>query len=376
MKIPRDFYPFLLAGFLGIGTLVISFFLFSPTPFSPEGSFFDREIQGNDEGSSNSSSFADSSRSWPVLISTMTHLEGNWDAAATERIFFNNQADRIRYGMDLAEEYDALLTIESERPMAEGMVNFSDNILAEALERGHGVGTHCDITPSTSFSDEEIVAEFAARKELVDALVGEEENLGCSGGGGYSDWYVGAMGAGFSYLNGAVGFHYLALPLSERPEGWTDDAILRGGLFHDPAPQDEYWYFTPFLISEVGFTEDALGDLLLSDGSVGLVSDMAEVEPWALDSSADCPREGCTFDADDAEAVDRFVRNFVEEFDSSRPHKITFYLPTSAFVERNEEGLRAFFAALQGLEQEGLVTWSTQRGVYDVMMEYYASVRE
>lgn len=307
---------------------------------------------------------------WPILITTMTHLEGNWLEAASNQVYFSRQASLVRRGMDVAEEYGAVLTIESEIPMAEGMTTFDDNLLAEALERGHGVGTHCDISPKTEFSDEEMTDEFLRRKELIDALVGTDNNLGCSGGGGPSDWYTGAVGAGFKFIDGGVGFHYLALPPSERPEGWTNQKIATE-YYHDPAPQDFEQYFHPFLISEVGFTEDPDGDLLMSGGTLARVENISEVGGWSFHETTDCPKNTCPFTEEDAQAAIEFIREFAENDDRSRPAKITFYFATQAFETANDEALKAFFAAMQELVDEGLVEWASQREAYETVMEYY-----
>lgn len=312
---------------------------------------------------------------WPIYLTTMTHLEGGWTMAVTDEAFFDLQVTKLRYGMDIAEEYDGLLTIESEMPMAEGMIRFETNILAEALERGHGVGTHCDIAPKVSYGDDALIYQFLERKKFVDSLVGSEENLGCSGGGGLSNWYAGATGAGFSYLNGLVGYHYLALPEKDRPSGWDDRAIFNA-FYHYPAPQDERKYFYPFLVSQLGFTEDPQGDLLLTDGSLGNVSVMAESEPWGLDVDTSCPSDSCAFTDEDGEAVARFIETFIEDFDGLRPAKITIYLPTNLFLPRYEDALRTLFSELQEFAQEGSVVWATQREVYDGVMNYYDSLAE
>lgn len=308
---------------------------------------------------------------WPIFITTMTHLEGNWTEAATNEEYFNRQADLVRHGMDLAEEYGATLTVESEIPMAEGMLAFGDNLLQEVLDRGHGAGTHCDINPRTRYTVSEMVEQFAARKTLVDSLIGASENLGCSGGGTDGDWYKGAVGAGFSYLNGLVGFHYLALPESERPDGWDSRAIQKE-FYHYPAPQDWEKYFHPFLVSKLGFDEDPNGDLLLTEGALGNVTGLAELGDWTLTSSVRCIDSSCTFDADDAAAAVAFIQEFAANDDRSRPSKITFYMPSNAFEDVDDEAMRAFFAAMQELVDTGVVQWASQRQVYDTVMEYYA----
>lgn len=316
----------------------------------------------------------DDAGTWPIYLTSMTHLESNWVDAATDEDYFNLQANLLRNGMDVAEEYRAVLTLESEIPMAEGMVRFDDNILQEALDRGHGAGTHCDIDPDTRFTVTAIVDEFARRKALVDGLIGGDENLGCSGGGGYGDWYAGAVGAGFSYINGIVGFHYLALPPFARPVGWDNKAIIKE-YYHDAAPQNWEKFFYPFLVSEVGFTEDANGSLLVSAGTVEVASNISEAGEWAIDVAADCPRNGCTFDENDATAAAAFVTDFVAAHDGSRPAKLTFYLPAHLFSDDNNDALRAFFGALQPLADTGKVQWATQREAYDAVMDYYASVK-
>lgn len=304
---------------------------------------------------------------YPVYLSTMTHMEGGWVMAATDEDFFDLQAGKLRRGMDIAERYGAVLTIESEIPFAQGSLKFGDNVLAEALERGHGVGTHCDISPQERFSVAEMVEQARLRKQLVDQLVGAENNLGCSGAGGYGDWYEGLVGAGFAYVNGLVGFHYLALSPAERPVGWDNRAILKE-WFHYPAPQDESYYY-PFLISELGFEEDVNGDLLVSAGSIGNIETLAEAEVVG-EYDTDCGRE-CEFNEADAKAAEDFVRDFVAQHDGSRPGKIVVYLPTSVMDAEDEDALEAFFATMEELVEEGLVQWASQVEVYEAMVEYY-----
>ena len=305
---------------------------------------------------------------YPVMLSTMTHLEGDWHMAATNEDFFNIQAEKLRYGMDLAEEYDAILTLETETPFAEGMVNFGDNVFLEAMQRGHGVGTHCDTSPQSKFTDEEMVEEASKRKVLVDNLVGAENNLGCSGLGGWGDWYVGATGAGFDYINGIVGFHYMAMPRQTWPEGWDIQSIL-AEYFHYPAPVEEEKYFYPFLVSEVGFEEDVDGDLLVSAGSIGALDTMHERGDWNA-YGAECGHD-CPFTQEDVDGVVSFLEAFIANHDGSRPGKVVFYFPSSTFVEENEEVLHTFFAAMQQMTEDPDVIWASQTDVYDMMMKYY-----
>ena len=173
----------------------------------------------------------------PLLMTTMTHMEGGFNDDESEEAFLRH-VEQLRYGMSLADEYGAKLTIESERPFAEANEIWDLNIMQEIVDAGHGVGTHCDRGGSRpEVPVEELAKELSINKELVDALVGEEENRGCSGAGGRTDWVLAAAEAGFDYINGIVGFHYLSMDLDARPDGWSD-AYIVSTTYHDNAPVD------------------------------------------------------------------------------------------------------------------------------------------
>ena len=50
------------------------------------------------------------SKTYPLYLTTMTHMEGGWLDDKDEDLFLMH-VDQLHYGMDLAEEYDAILTI-------------------------------------------------------------------------------------------------------------------------------------------------------------------------------------------------------------------------------------------------------------------------
>jgi len=301
---------------------------------------------------------------WPIYLTSMTHLEGNWTDAAENKDYFGIVASNIRALLDTAEDYGAVMTIESETPFAIGSDRFGDNVLKEVVRRGHGVGTHCDVAPSVDLPDALLVQEMREKKEAVDALVGSSHNLGCSGAGGLSDWYAGATGVGFQYLDGIVGFHLLALEMRDRTMNWTNDAIFGGLLHDDPLPFAQRYY--PFLISELGFVEDARGDLLISSGTVAQVASLSEV----LSGDNDVCERNCSFDQADTDAAVAFVRDFAAKHDGLRPAKLDFYIPLSTDLD----GLEIFFGALEGLVDEGLVIWASQKEVYEEAVAYYDSL--
>lgn len=295
----------------------------------------------------------------PLYFSTMTHLEGGWTQATESQFFFDRQAKYLRQAYEYAEQYGAVLTIESEIPMAEAMIKWGDNLLQEALDRGQGVGTHCDISPSSKMSDLELIQEFTLRKSAVDALVDPSENLGCAGGGGLGDWYVGAVGAGFSYLDGIVGFHYLAIPVSQRPSGWDNRKIL-SEYYHYGAPVEDEKQYYPFFISQVGFEEDPDGDLLVSAGDIGAIQSIAELdgkEGW----EGECDGE-CLFNREDVDVLVERIRTFAQNRDTSRVGKIQVYIATHYF---DDSDMEYFFEAMETLQNEGVMEWASQKEVYE-----------
>jgi hypothetical protein len=156
----------------------------------------------------------------PLYLTTMTHMEQNF-VDDRDQAVFNLHIQQLGYGMDLADKYGAILTIESEKPFARANSIWGRNVMAEIVARGHGVGTHCDIgygrgKINTGLTVEKFAAQMTENKSLVDALVGAENNLGCSGAGSQTDYILAATQAGFGYINGIVALHYLPMPLGSK----------------------------------------------------------------------------------------------------------------------------------------------------------------
>jgi hypothetical protein len=253
------------------------------------------------------------------------------------------------------------MSVESEKPFARANTIWGLNVLQEVLDRGHGVGTHCDI----GFKEDLMpVEEFAAllkeNKDLVDALVGEENNRGCSGGGGVNDWVIAADLAGFDYVDGIVGMHYLSMPIENRPgEEWTDDYI-RSDTYHDNAPVEMEERIYPFAVADAtDFEADEDAIIVVSSGEMGLLAGQAEL------ASGETCRPQCELTPEDIETAVALIRDIDSWRDPSQVTKITFYFPADLFEPEHEEMLRAFLEAMQGLEDEGVVQWATQGEVYD-----------
>ena len=307
----------------------------------------------------------------PLFITTMTHMEGNWTDDKNEALFLRH-VNQLRFGMDLAGEYGALITIESEKPFARGNTLWGVNIMGEVSERGFGVGTHCDIGYNDPpMSVEQYAALFVENKSLVDALVGAENNLGCSGGGSVNDWALAASLAGFKYVDGIVAMHYLSMPLENRPgPEWTDE-FIRNGHFHLNAPLDLYDRLYPY---EVADAQDFVADddpvILISSGELGLISASAERGREYYNGGEVLHDEEYVFDNADVDAIVATLLEVDATRDRTKIAKLTVYIPSSYYDAGYEDVLRYFFEQMKLLADQGIVTWATQRQVYDAYMEW------
>jgi len=296
----------------------------------------------------------------PLYLTTMTHMEASFQDDRNEDVF-RIHVEQLRYGLNLANEYGAKLTVESEMPFARACDKWGLNAMQELLDAGHGVGTHCDVgfqhTPS---SVEELAQLYRERKVLVDALVGPENNRGFSGGGSEQDWVLAAQQAGFVYKDGGVGMLYLSMPLENRPSPeWTDEYIRSEG-FHDPAPVALEERIYPFMMKDAqDFAPDEDGVILFSPGSIGRLDAMVEGGP------ASCPQMNCPFTEEDADLLVEQIQEVDRIRDRSRIAKVNVYVPVKLFSEENEVVWRYFLEQMQALEQQGVVTWATQGEVYD-----------
>jgi len=293
----------------------------------------------------------------PLFFTTMTHMESNFKDDTNEKMFRNHIND-LNYAMDLFEEYEALMTVETEQPFSRANHVWDTNFLQEILDRGHGVGTHCDFGVNEALMPVgEYAKYFRENKDLVDDLVGAENNKGCSGGWGPNDWALAAAAGGFDYLDGFAGFAALAMPLESRPEGWTDEYI-KEVTYHDPIPVDlmDRLYLID-VANAKDFEADENGVITLSGGDIGEISSLYE-------GRESCGSK-CELTREDVQVVFDTIDFALEQRDPSLVAKLNLHLPLTTFVPDNEEVLRYFLQGLQEYEKEGKIVWATQLEVYE-----------
>lgn len=301
-----------------------------------------------------------------LFFTTMTHMESNFRDDVDEDLFLRH-VDQLRYAMDLFDEYGAKLTIESEAPFARANTTWGVNVLQEVIDRGHGVGTHADFGASPMDRDmtlAEMTQRFVENKDLVDALVGSENNRGVSGGTGYPDWVLAASGAGFQYMDAVTGFGYLAMPLAARPEGWTD-AYIRSVGYHDPIPVDFVDRLFPLPLANA---KDLVADedpaIVLLGGDIGELASLSEGRNACFPD--------CVFDEDDVAVVKSSLDEALALQAAGSVARVNMHIPLSLLVPENEPALRSLLGLVQAYVADDKVLFATQGESFDA---YEATLR-
>ena len=294
----------------------------------------------------------------PLYVTTMTHLESNWKDDEI-RALFDRHVASMRWAMDLFDEYGAKLTFESEQPFAKASAKWGVNVLREAVERGHGAGTHADFGAGSrvALSLEEFTQKFRDAKALVDALVGPENNRGVSGGTGPTDWVIASANAGFVYRDAITGFGYLSMPMSARPAGW-DSAYIIKTAYHDPIPPEFADRLYPIPLKDAkDLVADANPVVTVMGGDVG---DLASLAEGRVNCSPDC-----TYDAADNDVLTGAIEEADRMRDRSRVARVNVHIPLELLDRANESLLRQLLSEIKAYTDKGTVVWATQGESYD-----------
>lgn len=304
-------------------------------------------------------------KAYPITLTTMTHMEGNFTDDKNELVFNKHVAD-IRWAMELFDEYGAKLTFESEQSFAKANTIWGTNILKEVVDAGHGVGTHADFgaSPKERLTQSELNDKFKENKTLIDNLIGANNNYGVSGGTGPGDWVLGASSAGFRYINAVTGFGYLSMPESARPSGWTNTYII-STAYHDAIPPSlsDRLYTLP-LKDAKDLVADASPVLVMLNGEIGELASLSEGR------SVCAPN--CTFDQADVDAYLATMKEIMDLRDTSQFTRMNIHIPLTLLKASNETLLRSLFSAVKPYIDNGTVVWATQIGAYKA---YEASIK-
>ncbi len=290
----------------------------------------------------------------PTDVVVFTHLDGVSNVDRDEALY-DEQVERLRWAMELVEAYDGRLTLEAGDRFAKAELTWGGGLLAEAVARGHGVGTHADYGKDITRWDR-LASRMRASKQRVDALVGADANRGISGGTGPADWVRAAAYAGFDYMTGVTGLAYLSMPLSARPAGWTD-TYIRNVSWHDPAPVELSKRVHPMrLWSALDFADDVPGRLWVVAGGLGVLSSLGEGE-YACGAA-------CPLDASDVEAFEADLDEALAARDPDRLAVVQVHIPLRLYTQANRLLLGDTLEAIDRRVQAGELRWATTRDVW------------
>jgi len=317
----------------------------------------------------------------PIYICVMTHMENaKYDEDHDK---YKMDTAWLRAAMRLFDEYDAKLTVECEREFAiaddPGHTTPGDNFLANTvIAKGHGVGTHCDLMQVPETPDyEDYVENFRENKLLVDARVGSEHNKGCSGGAAAIDWVRAAHEAGFCFMNGIVGKHYLSMDMAARPNGnWTDEKLEDKCELYGKktSPVDFGHRIHPFpVVNADDFIPDYPGVLVVFGGGLGVLHKEAELLPsggppvGCDDDTRDPCFPDCEFNTEDIDvALQKINRAIALHHGSTEFAKVEFHIPPTLFQTNSDDvliyddHLRDFLQRVKVLVDDNKIIWGTQ----------------
>ena len=305
----------------------------------------------------------------PIFLTSMIHLEGGTNDDKDIRTFMTTLG-YLDDAMNLAEAYGAIQTIESELPFAIGSFKWAPGALNWVLLRGHGVGTHCDVGYSRTTTQSDYSSTLEGTKALVDYLVGAENNWGCSGAGSHLDWVVGLARAGFHYVNGVVGMHYLAVDPWNRPPGYFDSEIRNGGLHHNQAPVDllDRTYLRT-LKDAKDMEHDEDGILVFSPGSFGKLQGIAE---GAYLSEEDTSGLTVELTPDDVDDLVELIKTIDMERDRSKVSKITIMSHARDWDHKDLKStvvMGYFLGRMEVLAKDGMIEWAAEKTVVETYLD-------
>lgn len=290
----------------------------------------------------------------PAYVVAFTHLESASPVDRDEALY-DRQVDALQGAMDLFDGYGARLTVEAGDTFAKAEQTWGRGLLAGAVARGHGVGTHADYGKDITRWDK-LATRMRASKQRIDALVGADANRGISGGTGPADWVRAAAAAGFDYVSGLTGYAYLSMPLSARPSGWTD-SYIRTVAWHDPVPVDLARRVHPMRLGDArDFVDDAPGRLWVVAGGMGVLSSLGE-QDYGCGAA-------CGLDAADVDALDAAIGEALAARDPDRVAVVQVHVPLRLYTEEDRPLLEATLAAIGRRVDAGELQWAVGRDVW------------
>jgi hypothetical protein len=214
----------------------------------------------------------------PVHLAFMVHLEG-WDLG--DEAQFTVYTSKIRELMSTFEAHGAKLTLEvvaAQEGMKESLVMgvqlHGDDVLGEALARGHWVSLHGAGSLGLEATYDQFVADLVAQRALLGeiGITAHHASNICSA----HDWVSALAEAGFSYATGIVGYCAKCLPIEQQPP--DIQACDSPNVCHGHFPTELTQRLHPRRVSGPDWlTTDPNGPLVIINGAYNLTCIAEEV---------------------------------------------------------------------------------------------------
>ncbi|MBT3318296.1 MAG: hypothetical protein HN948_05745 [Clostridia bacterium] len=288
-------------------------------------------------------------------FTVMVHLEG-WDDEGNED-GFRRHAQMLREYAALFEKYGAKLTLESKEFTA-GCLQWSDNVLLELEQRGHGIGVHADIGGNKRTTQQEINVGILQMKQELESLGVSVRHI--SGVCSDKDWVAACLNAGFEATTGTVSYSLWSLDEQFRPDGF--EPYENPGEGHSPYPWIDALSITPWYADSGAdwiFPKDS--GLLIIPSGIALTA--------AYENATESGNGAGTFVFDEKD-IDIWRQKLDEVLMYTDSGVVnTYYAAYSFGSPMDIIVLEQWLALIDEYVQDGRIVWSTIPEMIDL---YYA----
>ncbi|MFH1315610.1 MAG: alpha/beta hydrolase fold domain-containing protein, partial [Candidatus Uhrbacteria bacterium] len=295
-------------------------------------------------------------------LGIMIHLEG-WNNEVTNQGAFEEHATATRLMATTLEKYGAKGTFEARPEFVQASKNWNDNVLAELVERGHGVGLHADVGGNVErdgLDQKGMVSEISKMKIEFEKLSGIEARH-VSGVCSSLDWVAASIAAGFKFTTGGVSFCAMSLSEENQPEEYSNCPIP--SKCHDVFPSEMSDRIHPWRTSSgANWLEyDPEGELVI------LASDDVL---YGYDGNYDDMSQS------DAEAGISALKEALANVQEGQVNLMYVAWSIGSEDKVASPALEEWLQAVEPYVKAGLVEWTTLPEIYDLYLDWESSEAE
>jgi len=291
-----------------------------------------------------------------LYLGLMIHLEG-WNNEITNQGAFEDHAAATRLMATTLEKYGAKGTFEARPEFVQASKNWNDNVLAELVERGHGVGLHADVGGNVErdgLDQKGMVSEISKMKIEFEKLSGIEARH-VSGVCSSLDWVAASIAAGFEFTTGGVSFCAMSLSEEYQPEEYSN--CPTPSKCHDVFPSEVSDRIHPW-------RTNSGANWLEHDPEGGLVILASDDVLFGYDENHDDMSQA------DAEAGIAVLEEALVNVEEGQVNLMYVAWSIGSEDKVASPALEDWLQAVEPYVDAGLVEWATMPEVYDMYIEW------